>query len=144
MSMAALPAVSSSSPRNPLAFTDCSFRRNKSCVVSTVSPRNWSRERTRIVAFSVPKHNSTCKIFNFLLYHPHFCCRLTLLDTQGTLTAGDAEDYQVSLECGPAKINYSIRLQQKVTVLSPDGAFIAVGGNHDASHILPHPNGPKS
>ncbi|GLB33644.1 putative WD40 repeats containing protein [Lyophyllum shimeji] len=47
--------------------------------------------------------------------------KLGLLGTQGTLPAGDLDDYQ------------------KVTVLSPDGALLAVAGGHDLS-LLSYPS----
>jgi len=59
--------------------------------------------------------NENCRVYGV---EEH---KLTPLDTRGTLTAGNVEDYQ------------------KVTVLSPDGTLVAVAGGHDLS-LLSYPS----
>ena len=69
--------------------------------------------------------------------------RLMLLTALGTLDAKEIEDYQVGAISGYAML-YSLIIYQRVTVLSPDGGYLAAAGAHDVSELssmnLSYPN----
>src|SRR5882762_9849894 len=60
--------------------------------------------------------------------------RLILLTALGTLDAKETEDYQVGAISRYA-ILYSLIIYQRVTVLSPDGGYLAAAGAHDVSEL---------
>jgi hypothetical protein len=62
--------------------------------------------------------------------------RLNLIGTQGTLTSGNLDDYQVSFR---RYVKLYLIMKQKVTVLSSNGILLAVAGAHEVRGLIPEP-----
>ncbi|KAF7313674.1 WD-REPEATS-REGION domain-containing protein [Mycena chlorophos] len=92
-----------------------------SLVASTALRSSWPRAKTKTVASMGLKSKSTRPLSAVCVSFLRFAPRLALSGTHGTLTSGDLDDYQ------------------RVTVLSPNGDMLAVGGTNSLQ-LLSYPS----